>query len=246
MCERSIETNLASVASAIADTSRATMLCVLMDGRAHTATELAVCADIAPSTASGHLQRLLDNGLVRRLSQGRHRYYALSGKDVASMLETLLTMPPPQMPPCRTPQALRLARSCYDHTAGAVAVAIHDRMLELGWLDEAGNGYQITPRGIDGLVGLGVETAAPAGTRRFAFACLDWSERRPHIGGWLGARLMDRLLERGWLQRQADSRALSVSAAGERGLSRTLGVVVAGRHDALATTTATSRRQPAR
>ncbi len=211
--------NLSAVAGAIADPARARMLCVLLDGRARTATELAAAAEIGASTASSHFQRLREQGLVEQAAQGKHRYYRLANAEVARALEALLVVAGAERTPFKpnTPSALREARTCYDHMAGTLAVRIHDAMLARQWLAADGRDYALTPLGEASLAQVGVDVAqARQRRRRFACPCLDWSERRSHLGGALGAALLAALLARGWVDRDLDSRALSVTRKGAR------------------------------
>ena len=224
---------VASIAAAIGEPARARMLYCLLDGRARTATELAVLADVSPSTASVHLQRLRAAHLVSVLAQGKHRYFSLEGPTVAAALEALSVLAGGARSAFKptAPDHLRHARTCYDHIAGAVGVALHDRFTALGWLTpvpDSGDGYDLACAGAAGLAALGVDVAAArALRRRFAFGCLDWSERRPHLGGALGAAILTLALRKRWLTQELDSRALSVTAAGKRELQRYLGVAVA-------------------
>ena len=217
---------LSAIAGAIAEPARARMLCCLLDGRARTSTELSVVAEVAPSTASAHLNRLRDECLIQMVAQGKHRYYQLAGADVAKALEALLVvagLARPAFTP-NTPSRLRHARTCYDHMAGTVAVALHDKIAAQGWLLPAARGdaaaeYTLSAHGAAGFERLGMDLAALRKLRRrFACPCLDWSERRPHIGGALGAALLQLALTRGWAGQDLDSRALSVSAAGQRSM----------------------------
>lgn len=218
------DTRLASVAGAIAEPARAKMLCCLMDGHARTGTELAVVADVSASTASVHLAKLKDQQLVAVLAQGKHRYYTLAGSDVADALEALLRLaglPRPAFVPS-TPDRLRRARTCYDHMAGSLAVGLHDHMTKHGWLDAS---YQLSEQGAAALEQLGLDLGKLRKARRqFACACVDWSERRPHLGGALGAGLLDLLVRKGWVERDLDSRALGVSREGERQFQRIFGL----------------------
>lgn len=215
------DNRLARIAGAIAEPARARMLCSLLDGHARTATELSVVADVSPSTASAHLARLKDDHLVQQLAQGRHRYYQLADAQVAAALEALLVVagvPRPRFQP-NTPDRLRRARTCYDHMAGQVAVQLHDRLAQQGWLRDDANagGYALTASGEQGCVALGIDVAAlRRSRRRFACACLDWSERKPHIGGALGAALLQLALKKGWVAQDLDSRALAVAPQGEQ------------------------------
>ena len=217
------------VAAAIGEPTRARMLYCLLDGRARTSTELAVVGGISPSTASIHLQRLERRGLVRVLPQGRHRYYSLDGPSVGSALEALSVLagsPSVSFVPT-TPDPLRAARTCYDHIAGSLGVALHDRFKSLGWLDRArrDRSYDLTAAGTKAFTSLGIDVrAGKASRRRLAFACVDWSERRPHLGGALAALFLALALERKWLLQELDSRALTVTRLGSRELVARLGL----------------------
>ena len=218
------DTRLAGVASAIAEPARTRMLCCLMDGHARTSTELAVVAQVSPSTASVHLAKLKEQNLVQMLAQGKHRYYSLAGEEVAAALEALMRvagLPQPTFVPT-TPDRLRQARTCYDHMAGTVAVGLHDFMTRHRWLGAAGDtGYLLTEEGEAAFRTLGVDAEkVRKSRRRFACSCLDWSERRPHLGGALGAELLAMLLRDGWLERDFDSRALAITRAGKRHFKR--------------------------
>jgi DNA-binding transcriptional ArsR family regulator len=221
------------IAAAIGEPARARMLHCLMDGHARTSTELAVIADVSPSTASVHLSRLKEERLVNVLVQGKHRYYSLGGSHVADVLERLSVLAGgayKEFVP-NTPGRLRAARTCYDHLAGAVAVGLHDRMLAMRWLRAAatsdGPAYEVTPAGAKALEGLGIDVEATrALRRRFVFACVDWSERRPHLGGALGAALLRVALARRWMRQELDSRALEVTSLGRRELMARFGVAV--------------------
>lgn len=224
---------IADVAAAIAEPARARMLCRLLDGHARTATELAIVGGVSASTASAHLAKLLARRLVKVAAQGRHRYYSLASAHVAAALEALTVVAgaprAPFMP--NTPGRLRSARTCYDHMAGALAVALHDRMFALRWLSHApargDAAYEVTKTGSTALIELGVDVAAArAARRRFACGCLDWSERRPHLAGALGAALLELSLQRKWVVRDLDSRALSVTAKGNRDLRTSFGVEI--------------------
>jgi hypothetical protein len=204
------------------------MLYSLLDGHARTSTELAMVADVSPSTASAHLNRLKSQHLVKVLVQGKHRCYSLEGPDVARALEGLSVLAGgsrDQFVP-GTPSRLRAARTCYDHMAGAVAVSLHDRLQALGWLS-AGS-YDVTASGTKALEALGIDVAATRTLRRrFAYACLDWSERRPHVGGALGAALLKVALKRKWVTQDLDSRALSITSLGRREMLARFGVPTA-------------------
>jgi DNA-binding transcriptional ArsR family regulator len=216
------DTDLAAVGALIGDPSRARMLDALMGGRAMAAGELARAAGVGASTASEHLARLRDGGLVEVVAQGRHRYYRIAGPDVGSALEALSHVAPPRpiasLRQAGHAQALGFARTCYDHLAGSCGVALHDALIARDWLTAA---YDVTPVGDEALAGWGVDVAAARGRRRsFARPCLDWTERRPHLAGALAAAITDALVEQGWfVRRAADSRALRLTDAGRSGLA---------------------------
>lgn len=218
-------TALAGTAAAIGDPARANMLAALMDGRALTATELARIAGVAPQTASGHLARLAEAGLILPEKQGRHRYHRLASPAVATMLEGLMALAGAARPaPATGPRdsALRQARTCYDHLAGRLAVAITDSLVARGHLLLEADGAEITASGTGFLQELGVE--AKSSRRLLCRPCLDWSERRPHLAGAIGAALCARCLGMGWLRRREGTRALLITPAGEQGFRASFGV----------------------
>lgn len=213
---------IAEVARAIAEPARARMLRCLMDGHARTATELAAIGEVGASTASSHLTRLKEQGLVESLAQGRHRYYRLAGFDVSHALEALRVLAGVRFPPFKpgTPSRLRAARTCYDHMAGALAVRLHDHLLQTRWLLRSEGAYELSVEGEAALAAWGVDlVAARQRRRRFACPCVDWSERRPHIAGALGAALLQMALLRKWVERDPNSRALTLTRRGERELA---------------------------
>jgi DNA-binding transcriptional ArsR family regulator len=221
------------IAAAIGEPSRARILCSLLDGHARTSTELAMVAEVRPSTASAHLNRLKVEGLIKVLVQGRHRYYSLQGAEVATALEALSVL----TGGCRarfetkSPSYLRAARTCYDHLAGTLGVSLHDQLKALGWLSQCStggeDGYDLSQKGAHGFEELGIDVAATRMLRRrFAFACLDWSERRSHLGGALGAALLKLALKRKWVTQELDSRALSVTSVGGREILARFGLRV--------------------
>ena len=212
---------VAAIAAAIGEPARARMLYGLIDGRARTSTELAVVARVTPSTASVHLHRLKARQLVKVVAQGKHRYYTLDRPDVATALEALNVVAGGATFRPTTPLALRSARTCYDHAAGTLGVSLYDVFIERGWIARVrrSDTCDVTDSGTSGLRALGVDLAtARASRRRFAFACLDWSERRPHLGGALGAAVLTLLVTRRWVDQDLDSRILRVTAAGRREL----------------------------
>lgn len=224
---------LSAAAALIADPARAAMLLALLDGRALTAGELARAADVSAQSASGHLAKLVSGGMILVHPQGRHRYYRMAGAEVGAVLETLgviATTTPPRMI-LRTPrdQALCFARTCYDHLAGTLAVSLARRLEGDGVIRPAGAGereYALGPEGAAWLGRFGIDEARlQRRSRLLARRCMDWTERRPHIGGALGVTLLDSFVDRGWLARKPDTRALRVTDRGRRGFQE-LGVSV--------------------
>lgn len=222
---------MAAVAALVGDTARARMLDALSDGRALTAGELAYTACVAPPTASVHLARLVDGGLLSVLRQGRHRYYRLASSRVGDMIEQIMLVAAVDGPPRYRPRGshdddFALARSCYDHLAGRLGVAIADAMVGGDYLvldDDAG---AITPNGACFLTEFGVDLTHPGrhGQRVFCRPCVDRTERRPHLAGALGAKLACRCFELGWVERTRDSRTVKITAAGRNGLRETFGI----------------------
>lgn len=220
---------MAEIAALVGDPRRANMLAALLDGRALTATELAFAAGIAPATASGHLAKLVDGRLLGLTRQGRHRYFRLASPEVARMLEGILVVAGSAVPVRRaTPRIgadMREARTCYDHLAGRLAVALADALVASGAIrlsDEAG---EVTEDGRRRLDAFGIGAPALGRSKRlFCRPCLDWSERRPHLAGVLGAALCTACASRGWIERVRDSRAVRVTEAGRRGFAQVFGV----------------------
>jgi DNA-binding transcriptional ArsR family regulator len=217
------EESASRIAAAIGEPARARMLYCLMDNRARTSTELAIVAEVSPSTASAHLNRLKEQRLVRVRAQGKHHYYTLDGVGVADVLEKLSVLAGGSRDKFipSTPTRLRAARTCYDHMAGTLGVLLHDRLAEMGWIavqsSDADETYDITPAGGQALEALGVDLEGIRSSRRkFAFGCLDWSERRSHLGGALGAALLNVALKRKWVTLDLDSRALQIGNSGRR------------------------------
>jgi DNA-binding transcriptional ArsR family regulator len=225
----SVEMLVSGIAAAIVEPARARILYCLLDGHARTSTELAMVADVSPSTASDHLARLKQQRLVAVLAQGKHRYYSLDGRNVAAALEALSVVagqPEHTFVP-NTPSRLRAARTCYDHMAGKIAVQLHDRLIELGWLTTGanGSGYEVTGDGAKTFALLGIDLdATRALRRRFACPCLDWSERRPHLGGALGAAILKVALKKRWVTQELNSRVLNVTLSGRRELKDLFGL----------------------
>lgn len=224
---------VARIAALVGEPARAGMLLALMDGRALTARELAQAAHVTPATASRHLALLVEAGLLSAARQGRHRYHRLASPEVARLLEGIMQLAVAQAAPVRTATgprdtALRLARSCYDHLAGRLAVAIADRLVEDGAVRIEDETALLTERAPAVLATLGVSPQAlqapGSGRRPPCRPCLDWSERRMHLAGRLGALLCTHCLQAGWLLPQRDSRALQLSPQGAMAFRDWLGV----------------------
>jgi DNA-binding transcriptional ArsR family regulator len=222
------DVDIAAVAAVIGHPARARMLGALAGGRALPAADLARAAGVAPSTASAHLARLAEAGLVTVECRGRHRFHRLADVRVADAIEGLAAIAPPlpvrSLRESERTAAMRAARSCYDHLAGAVGVAVADALCARGALDLD----SLALRDPGPLRALGVDANGLRGGRRpLTRSCLDWSERRPHLAGRLGAAVLDALLESGWLVRRPGGRAIAVTALGREGLGEALGLDVA-------------------
>ena len=233
--ERQADVAISRIAAAIGEPARARILYCLMDGHARTSTELSVVAEVSPSTASVHLNRLKIAHLVKALVRGKHRFYSLEGPDVANTLEGLSVLAGAagsrEKFVSKTPSGLRAARTCYDHMAGATGVSLHDRFKALGWLSlipkARSNGYDLSFEGTRAFEALGIDIEATRRLRRrFVCACLDWSERRPHVGGALGAALLRVALKRQWVVQDLDSRALRVTSLGRHEMLTRFGLHV--------------------
>jgi DNA-binding transcriptional ArsR family regulator len=215
--------NLVEVAALVGDTARATMLNALMGGQSLTATELAYCANISRSTASGHLSKLVAARLLTITRKRRFSYYRIASPLVATMLESIKVVAAIEVPPRHRPRsahddALRFARSCYDHLAGQLGVAITDALVAMGHIVLTDEGGEVTSSGGCFLSAFGADLT-PRSRRIFCQPCLDWSERRYHLKGLVGARILDRLLELGWLKCVSGGRALQLTSPGRAGLS---------------------------
>jgi len=214
--------DLATVAALMGDVARANILNALMDGRARTAGELAYCAGVSASTTSSHLAKLTTANLLAVEAQGRHRYYRLASPLVGQAVEALTLVatdaPKRHRPPGPRDEAMRTARTCYDHLAGRLGVSLTDAMLERDYLQPVAREFRLTGDGEAFLVSFGVQLGSFRGRRVFCRSCLDWSERRPHAGGALGAAIAARLFELGWIKRLPETRAVLVAPSGRQGL----------------------------
>ncbi|MBN8897331.1 MAG: helix-turn-helix transcriptional regulator, partial [Rhodospirillales bacterium] len=196
------------------------ILSALMDGRALTAKELAFVARVSPQTTSGHLAKLTEAGLLAGARQGRHRYFRLASPLVGQMMEAVMAVAGPDerhAAPWRGGEALRTARTCYDHLAGRLAVGLADTLIARGHVVLGADGGEVTAAGRDFLRGFGADPAD--GRRVFCRPCLDWSERRPHLAGRVGTALAERCFALGWLERHRDSRAVRITEAGATGFA---------------------------
>lgn len=223
--------NIAEVASLVGDPARANMLVALMDGQALTASELAFLAGIAPSTASAHLAKLVEARLLAVVTQGRHRYFRLASPLVARMLEGITVVaaieaPARYRPPSIRDEALCHARTCYDHLAGRLGVALADSLTGRGFVRLDEDGGEVTRTGAAFLdqLGIGLAGLSRRHARAFCRPCLDWSERRSHLAGAVGNAIAARCFELGWIERVKDSRAVAVTPAGRTGFADAFGI----------------------
>ncbi|NJO37696.1 MAG: helix-turn-helix transcriptional regulator [Rhizobiales bacterium] len=224
------QAHFAEVAALVGDPARASMLHGLLDGRALTASELAALGGITPQTASGHLAKLTEAGLITVVRQGRHRYHRLASAHVAQMMESIMCVAAGGKPPRRQPRtgprdaALRAARTCYDHLAGTLAVALADAMIDKGLVELSDDAGIVTERGAAFIAELGLDDPSEGSRRVFCRPCLDWSERRAHLAGRVGAALRHHSFERGWIRRLGDSRAVTVTPKGQQAFREHFGL----------------------
>ena len=222
---------MVEVAALVGDTARATILSALMGGQALTATELAALAGITKSTASGHLTKLVDARLLAVTQRHRNRYFRIATPLVARMLEGIKAVAAIETPPRHQPRSilderLRAARTCYDHLAGLLRVAIADALMAKGYVVLDDDGGEVTVSGARFLADFGVELTPPSQSRRvFCRPCLDWSDRRFHVAGHVGAEILRRCLELEWFTRDRGARALRLTKVGQIGLQNIFGVV---------------------
>jgi DNA-binding transcriptional ArsR family regulator len=235
--------NLVEVAALVGDTARATMLSALMGGQSLTAKELAYYANVSRSTASGHLGKLVTARLLTVTRNRRFSYFRIASPRVATMLESIKVVAAMEMPLHRQSRsanddALRFARSCYDHLAGRVGVAVTDALVAMGHIVLTDEGGEVTSSGGRFLSAFGADLK-PQTRRIFCQPCLDWSERRYHLKGLVGARILDRLLELGWLKCVSGSRALTLASSLRAGLSEIFQIEIS--KDGVSTSSPTER-----
>jgi len=222
--------NMVEVAALVGDTARATMLAALMSGQALTSSELAYLAHVSRSTASEHLAKLAQARLVAVTKKRRNSYYRIASPLVARMLESIkavaaLEVPPRYQPRSKEEERLRFARTCYDHLAGRLGVAIADALVAQGYVELSEDGGEVTDAGANFLTTFGANLAPKSRNRRiFCRPCLDWSERRYHIAGLVGAEICQRCLALGWLTRGRDTRAVQITSTGQTGLRDAFGI----------------------
>ncbi len=224
--------SIAEIGALVGNPARANVLVALLDGRALTATELAYAARVSPQTTSGYLARLTQARLLVLQKQGRHSYYRLASPLIGRMLEGIMAVaadgPARRGPHWKGDEALRAARTCYDHLAGKLGVALADALVARRRIVLTEDGGEVTGRGAQFLTELGVDLAATQRRRRaFCRPCLDWSERRLHLAGAVGAALATRCFELGWIERVRDSRAVAIPPAGRRGFTEVFGIAAA-------------------
>lgn len=229
-----VNTNqIAELAQLVGEPARASMLMALLGGKALTASELARCANVTPQTASSHLARLTMADLLSVSRQGRHRYHRLASLEVARMLESLIETAASTLPPPRriatgpADEAMRRARTCYDHFAGGLGVAITDALVARGAIEFGDEAGLLTPAGADFATQFGLDAGASNGrvsARPLCRPCLDWSERRPHLAGKLGAAICSHFMEDGSVRRIGSSRAIEVTPKGRKALKDIFGI----------------------
>jgi len=222
---------IAEIAALVGEPARATMLSALLDGRALTAGELAFAARVTPQTASTHLARLTETGLLSVIREGRHRYFRLASPKVVEMLDGIVAVAlenrPRYRPLSRQARELGEARICYDHLAGRLSVDLADFFTAHEYIVPGEEAAEITPAGTRFLAEFGIDVSTLGSTRRhFCRLCLDWTERRPHIAGAVGAALTKRWFDLGWIERMKHGGAVIVTASGQRGFLGTFGIGV--------------------
>jgi DNA-binding transcriptional ArsR family regulator len=227
--------NITVIASLIADTSRSIFLSSLLDGRALPAGELAYMAGVSPQTASNHLAKLVDGGLLQVEQQGRHRYYRLANRDIADLIEKMAAIAPPvqirSLKQSNQLQQLSYARTCYDHLAGKLGTSLCEALLRKGYLVEPkethNKDFIMTEKGKQWFAEFGIQCQLKPGSRRaVARKCLDWSERRHHLSGLLGEQFVQRFLALDWIRQKPGHRSIEITDAGKAGLYEVLDISI--------------------
>lgn len=224
-----VENNFVSIAGLLCEPTRARMLWNLLDGRAYTATELAAAADISATSASNHLAKLLEAAVLKVEMQGRHRYYSFAAPEVAYAVESLANLAGKRSlnKTEKELSGIKYCRTCYDHLAGFVAVKIVDTFEEKGFIKKAESSYDVTEDGWNWFARFEIFQANFTNSRRpITRQCLDWSERRPHLAGQLGAEFLDKTMQRKWFKKVQFSRELELSAKGHREIYELLGIAL--------------------
>lgn len=225
-----MEDQFIKIASLIGDPTRALIMWTLLDGKAFTATELAIAVSTSPQNVSMHLAKLLDAGLLCVEKQGRHKYYRFSNMEVAYAIEAMASLIPPAIPQKKNPEKhspIKHCRTCYDHLAGKIGVAVAESLLEQNIILESDNKFEVNPEGGKWFSDFGINLEDLKKQRRlFLKPCLDWSERKNHIAGSVGASLLDKMIADDWLRKTKDSRAIQITGKGEKELFRYFKIVV--------------------
>ncbi|WP_088051150.1 ArsR/SmtB family transcription factor [Virgibacillus dakarensis] len=224
--------NVAKVATLVSESSRAAILTILLDGRFHPVSDLAYMVGIKPQTASYHLAKMVEADVIDVETHGRHRYYGIRNQEIAQVMESFLQIAPPvevrSLRQSFEEEALRRARTCYDHIAGSLGVKLTNALLENQFLREGQKEFHVTTEGEAFFSEMQIEISQLKKNRRkFCHKCLDWSERRHHMAGAVGKAMLDRLLELNWIQKTPNSRALKITSLGEKGLNEKFGIAMA-------------------
>ena len=225
-----MEEQFVKIASLIGDPTRAVIMWTLLDGKAFTATELAIGANTSPQNISMHLAKLLDAGLLCVEKQGRHKYYRFSNKETAYAIEAMASLIPPAAPQKKTSEkhsSIKHCRTCYDHLAGKIGVAVAESLLQQKIILDLDNKFEVSQEGTKWFSDFGINLDEIKKQRRlFLKPCLDWSERKNHIAGSLGASLLNKMIADDWLRRTKDSRAIQITGKGEKELLKHFKIVV--------------------
>lgn len=225
------ENDFISIASLLCEQSRAKIVWNLLDGRAYTASELALVSDLSPSSVSNHLSKLLKGNILRVDIQGRHRYYSFANSEVAYTVESMANLAnlnsPSRINKKIIKTGIKYCRTCYDHLAGYIGVKITDTLVEKGYLETSEKNYLVTKKGWDWFLQIGISEVDFQKSRRpLTRQCLDWSERRAHLAGHLGAMLLEKMFENNWVKRVKFSRELIVTSYGKKSINDLLGIVL--------------------